>query len=249
MTNSKELVSVIMPSFNSATCIERTIRSVQAQTHANWELLITDDCSTDNTVEIVESLAKSDARIKLSRLPNNSGAAVARNEAIKRAKGRYIAFLDADDRWLESKLEAQITFMQQHSVALCYSAYHTIKDGSRVNTFIPPASIGYKDLLKTCSIGCLTAIYDVQYVGKRYMPLIRKRQDFALWLDILRDGTVAKGLKKPLAEYTLGGGISQNKLKVLQYQWSVYRDVEKLSLLTSCYYFFCYGINGLIKYR
>lgn len=243
-----QLVSVIMPSFNSADTIIDSIESVLAQSYPHWELLISDDCSTDQTFELIRVYAERDSRIKIEKLTKNGGAGKARNSAIARAKGRYIAFLDADDIWYARKLEKQLAFMQHEGIALCYSAYDRFDSKDERDSFYPPESTSYNELLKSNVIGCLTAVYDREHCGTRYMPAIRKRQDMALWLNILKDGHQAKAVMEPLANYRLDGGISHNKLRVLSYQWQLYRDVEKLSFLKALTVFIHYVIRGLRKH-
>lgn len=245
------LVSIIAPAYNCSSYISNTLHSVLRQTYQHWEILVVDDCSTDDTVACVQHFVEKDNRIKLIQLSENSGAAVARNKGIEYAQGQYIAFLDSDDLWLPNKLEEQIHFMEQNNVALSYTAYHLIDEsGEQMGAFIPPEKLNYHDLLKTCSIGCLTAMYDVKKIGKVYMPLIRKRQDYGLWLKILKEIPEAQGMIKPLAQYRLrADSISSNKFAAAQYQWKIYRQVEGLSLFESCYYFCHYTVNGFRKYK
>lgn len=245
------VVSIVMPAYNSAEFIKASVLSVLAQSFTDWELIIVDDASTDNTVDVVEQLQQSDSRIKLIRLEQNQGAAIARNTAITAATGRYIAFLDCDDLWLPDKLTRQLEAMAQHQCALSYSAYHVINEsGERLTTFVPPQQVSYGDLLRTCSIGCLTAMYDTQLLGKVTMPLIRKRQDYGLWLKILKQTPVAFGITEPLAEYRQReNSISSNKLKAAQFQWKIYREVEHIGWLRSVFYFINYAIAGVLKYR
>ncbi len=247
----QELVSIITPSYNSSKYIEETINSVLHQTHQNWEMIIVDDVSPDNSNQIIEQYIQKDRRIKLIKLEKNSGPAIARNTAIKKAKGRYIAFLDADDLWKSEKLEKQIKLMQENDLAFTYSSYDLIdKDGTNLGTFITKEEISYKEMLKTCSVGCLTAIYDTQKLGKLYMPLILKRQDYGLWLKILKEIKMTQGILEPLATYRiLEHSVSSNKFKAAQYQWKIYREVEKLNIFASIYYFVHYAINGIIKYK
>lgn len=218
----KELVSIITPSYKSEKFISQTIESVLAQTYQNWEMLIVDDASPDNSNEIIEEYCKKDSRIKLIKLEKNSGPAVARNRAIEEAKGRFIAFLDADDLWKPEKLEKQIKFMKEKDCALSYSAYETMsEEGVPQNKFLnPPLKISYEDLLKSNYIGCLKSIYDIQKVGKVYMPLIKKRQDYGLWLRILKKTEFAYGLNEPLAIYRImSDSVSSNKFKLLRFNY------------------------------
>lgn len=243
------LVSIITPSFNSANYISNTIDSIVSQTFVEWELLIIDDCSTDNSIEVITEWCKKDSRINLIQLLENSGAAVARNSGIEAAKGRFIAFLDSDDKWLPSKLEKQLKFMQKNNYDFTYTAYNKVTpDGTILGEMGVPNKLQYSDLLKKCEIGCLTAMYDTARLGKIYMPLIRKRQDLGLWLKILKKTKYAYGLNNVLASYTVrDGSISSNKRQAAAYTWKLYRDIEKLPLPEALYYFAYYAINGVLR--
>lgn len=249
--NNLDTVSIITPSYNCESHISETIESVILQSYQNWEMLIVDDCSVDESRSRILEFTKKENRIKLIQLSENGGAAVARNKAIELATGRYIAFLDSDDKWKPKKLEKQIAFMQKTGIAFSYTAYDVIdEEGTKMTEFIPPKSLTYHDLLKTCSIGCLTAVYDTQQLGKVYMPLFRKRQDYGLWLDILKKTPEARGILEPLAEYRIRkDSISSNKINAAKYQWSIYRDLERLNFLKTLYYFIHYTINGMRKYK
>jgi hypothetical protein len=247
----KELVSIITPLYNSEKLISETIESVLAQTYKNWEMIIVDDCSTDNGVNIVNKYQKNDDRIKLIKLSKNSGAAVARNTAIKNADGRYIAFLDSDDLWYPKKLEKQIEFMKQNNYFFTYTNYQKMSEsGELINEIVKsPRKLVYKKALHTNYIGCLTAIYDKKKLGKVYMPEIRKRQDYGLWLKILKqvDGY---GLNKNLAYYRVReNSVSSNKLNLIKYNWQLYRDIEKLSIFRSSYYILYTIMLKLLKLK
>lgn len=246
-----KLVSIITPSYKSERFISQTIESVLAQTYQNWEMIIVDDMSPDNSNDIIEQYIQKDTRIKLIKLDKNSGPAVARNRAIKEAKGRYIAFLDADDLWHKDKLEKQIKFMNDNDLSFTYSSYDLIdEDNSNLGRFITKDEITYHSMLRTCSVGCLTAIYDTMKLDKVYMPDILKRQDYGTWLKILKNIKSTKGISEPLATYRiLNNSVSSNKFKASIYQWKIYREVEKLSLAKSMYYFVQYAYYGLRKYR
>jgi len=233
------LVSIITPSYKSEKFISQTIKSVLAQTYQDWEMIIVDDVSPDNSNEIIEEYCKKDSRIKLIKLEQNSGPAIARNRAIEEAKGRYIAFLDADDLWKSDKLEKQIKFMEEKNCALSYSAYETMsEEGVLQNKYInPPLKLSYKDLLKSNYIGCLTAIYDTQKIGKVYMPSISKRQDYGLWLKILRKTDFAYGMDEPLAIYRImSNSVSSNKFKLLKYHYKLFTEFENISFIKTLYY-------------
>jgi teichuronic acid biosynthesis glycosyltransferase TuaG len=246
------LVSIITPSYNSSEFIEETINSVLNQTYTNWEMIIVDDVSADNSIEIIQKYIKINSKIKLIELENNSGAAVARNTAIKAAKGRFIAFLDSDDLWLPEKLEKQINFMLKNKYEFTYSFYDLIDEANIKygKTFEAQTEATYKGLLKTCTIGCLTAIYDTKEIGKIYMPLIRRRQDYGLWLKILKKIPKAYCFNESLAIYRKRqDSISSDKKKAALFQWKIYREVEKLNIFSSIYFFIHYAINGFKKYK
>lgn len=242
-------VSIITPLHNVEKYIVATIESVLKQTYLNWELILVDDASIDRSYEIVTDYVARDSRIKLFRLSDNCGAAVARNTAIEAAKGRYIAFLDSDDLWLPEKLEYQLAFMQENNYPFSFSAYERIDENGLTLGFVGvPEKVTYGQMLKTSVIGCLTAMYDTAYFGKVYMPLIRKRQDYGLWLKLLKQTDFAYGLQIPLGRYRVRtDSISSNKLNTATYNWRLYRQVEKLSFLASCYYFSHYALRGLLR--
>jgi glycosyltransferase involved in cell wall biosynthesis len=243
------VVSIIMPSYNSAATIINSIKSVQKQDYSHWELLITDDCSTDNTVELVRQLAKDDQRITIEVNSVNSGAGFSRNQSIIRSKGKYIAFLDADDLWLPRKLSTQVKYMEQTGAVFSYTAYQKFSSTGPGGVIIPPAKVTYSQLLRGCVIGCLTVMFNAEVLGRQTMPLIRKRQDMALWLQLLKLCKVAYGIPEVLANYRTDSGMSQNKLNAACYQWRLYRDVVGLDLFKSIWYFCWYAMNGFIKYR
>ena len=242
------LVSVIMPAYNAEKYISESIESVLTQSYQNWELLITDDRSKDNTQQIVEEYCARDKRIKLFINKENGGAGVARNNSIEKAEGRFIAFLDADDQWLPEKLTKQIAFMLENNYKFTFTAYQKLESGQLKGSVTPPESINYRKLLSSNVIGCLTAIYDTELLGKIYMPLIRKRQDMGLWLNILKQVPKAYSIPDILALYRVDSGMSQNKLEILKWQWMFYRKELGLSILYSSRLFFLYFIKGILKY-
>ena len=245
-----DLVSIITPVYNSERFVEATIKSVQSQTYTNWEMILVDDLSTDNSESVIKKLQESDSRIKYIRLKENSGAAVARNTAIENARGRYIAFLDSDDLWKINKLEKQINFMKEHKYGFTFTSYELMsEDGKNLNKIVQvPQKINYDGLLKNTIIGCLTVVVDRNLVGDFRMPLLRKGQDTATWLKILRNYPYAYGINENLANYRLvQGSISSNKIGALKRTWNTYRNVENLSLIKSLYVFSCYIINAIKK--
>lgn len=237
--NKNPLVSVIMPAHNAAAFISESIGSVIAQTHSNWELLIIDDASFDKTPEIIEGFVQKDKRIKVHRLPANQGAGFARNIGIKASGGEFISFLDADDLWKQQKLEIQLKFMQENNVQVCFSSYELISEaGKNLQRQVTAlAHLPFKKLLRANYIGNLTGIYDAQKLGKIYCPLIRKRQDWGLWLLAVRKAGGARGIQKTLASYRVRkGSISGNKKEMLKYNFQVYRKVLKFSALKSYFW-------------
>lgn len=246
---SSHLVSIIMPAYNSAHMIVSSIDSVRQQDYSHWELLITDDGSTDSTVELVQQLADIDPRISIEVNPVNSGAGFSRNQSINRSKGKYIAFLDADDLWLPNKLSTQVAYMEQTGALFSYTAYQKFSDAGLGGVIMPPTRVTHHQLLKGCVIGCLTAMYNAEVLGRQTMPLIRKRQDMGLWLKLLKLCDEAHGIPEVLAQYRTDSGMSQNKLNAARYQWRLYRDVVGLNLLQCSWYFCWYAVNGFIKYR
>ncbi|MDF1877897.1 glycosyltransferase family 2 protein [Sulfurimonas sp. SAG-AH-194-L11] len=246
-----DFVSIITPSYNSQRFISQTIESVLAQTYQNWEMLIVDDLSADDSNVIIEKYIKKDNRIRLIKLEKNSGPAVARNRAIEDAQGRYIAFLDADDLWMPEKLQKQIAFMSEKKLALSYTAYDLIdEEDKNMGSFKPPRSVTYKSMLKTNSIGCLSAMYDTKYLAKVYFPDIIKKQDFALWLKILKSTDTAEGLTESLAIYRIRKvSVSSSKVKNSLFVWKIFRRYEELNVVKSIYYFIYYTLNGLLKYK
>ncbi|WP_179009489.1 glycosyltransferase family 2 protein [Winogradskyella forsetii] len=242
MSLNKPLVSIVTACYNSEKYISDTINSVLNQTYQNWELLLVDDCSTDASISIIRSFEKADKRIKVYKLTENSGPAVTRNKAIKEAKGRFIAFLDSDDRWLPDKLEKQIAFMLAKGYSLTHTGYELIDEsGKTLNKIIRPTTVlSYNDMLYSNKIGCLTAVYDQKQLGKIYMPLLLKRQDYALWLKILKTGEKAYGLSEILSQYRkTESSLSSNKINLIRWNWKLLREVENMSFIKSAYYLTC----------
>lgn len=230
------IVSVIMPSHNVENFISQSIESVFNQTFTKWELIVVNDCCSDATPTIVERYLE-DARIILINNKENLGGAGSRNIAIAAAKGRYIAFLDADDIWLPDKLEKQIAFMEQHEIGFSFTGYSTITEGGELMDKIEvPSRLNFSKLLKHNYIGCLTAIYDTEPFGKIYMPLVRKRQDFALWLELLKRFDYAFGLNENLGYYRVrAGSLSASKTDAFMYYWRVLRQVGECNRFSASY--------------
>ena len=245
-------VSIIMPSYNSEHYISKTIDSILSQTVQDWELIIIDDCSSDNSNKVINSYISKCSQIKLIQLEKNMGPAFSRNRGIKEAQGRYIAFLDSDDVWMKHKLEKQLAFMQEKNAAISFTAYNLIDEKQnllKIGVFEIPLKVNYSQLLKNNVIGCSTVIYDTNKLKKILFPEIKKRQDYALWLLILRKVDYAYGLNEPLTDYTLReNSVSSNRFIAAYYTWKVYKDVEKLSLFKSCYYLSNHLLKGVKKY-
>ena len=232
------LVSVITPFYNSEHYISECIDSVICQTYSHWELILIDDGSSDNTLSIVQSYVDNDSRIQVNGLVSNAGAGMARNKGIEMARGNYIAFLDSDDKWHPQKLARQLAFMQKHQYPFTYTAYYKLNLKGHPREVAALPVVTYSRALYKNPIGCLTVIYDVRYFGKQYMPVVRKRQDFGLWLKMLKK-TDARGLNEYLAYYrSRSNSISFYKLGLLKHEWTLYRKVEKLSFSKSVFYLF-----------
>jgi glycosyltransferase involved in cell wall biosynthesis len=227
------LVSIITASYNCSKFIAETIESIQAQTYTNWELLITDDCSTDSSREIIRTYAEKDARIRLICLSVNSGAGVARNTSIEQAQGRFIAFCDSDDRWLPYKLEKQLDYMTRNNVDACYSSYLTCDEQGDIRGIVVAyKSINYKEICRDDSIGFLTFIYNAERVGKVYMPSLRKRQDWAYKILLMQKAPLAYGVLDALAIYRIRtNSLSNNKRKLVRYNVRVYKEVLHYSTI------------------
>ena len=233
------LVSIITPTFNSELFIKDTFASITSQTYTNWEWIVVDDSSSDGTFTILEHFKLLDDRVKLFQNETNMGAAVSRNKAIEKASGRFIAFLDSDDLWSNDKLEKQISFMNETKIAFSYSAYSIIDETGKDTKKIidPPNKLDYPTLLKENQIGCLTAIYDQEILGKCYMPLIRKRQDYGLWLSVLKKTPYAYKVPGVLAVYRIRNeSVSSSKINLLQYNYRLFREFENLSVFKSVYF-------------
>lgn len=246
-----DLVSIITPAFNSERTISETIESVLAQTHQEWEMIIVDDCSEDGTRDIVKRFAEKDERIKLVELKMNSGVANARNVAIRKATGRYIAFLDSDDLWEAEKLLKQISFMLKKKCSFSYTAYEIVdaEGNSLKKTVFATEKQDYKKLLKQNTIGCLTVMIDRVEISNIEMPLM-KHEDFATWLDILKEGYVAYGLNESLGKYRkLDDSVSANKFKTIGWVWKIYREHQNLGYFRSSYYLIHFVTRSALKYK
>ena len=246
-----ELVSIITPVFNADRFIEETIRCAQAQTYKRWEMLVLiDKGTTDRTAEIVLKIASEDERVKLVDVPGGRSVQQARNHGFKVARGRYVAFLDADDIWLPTKLEKQLKLMRETGAVLSYTYFRRLSvDGSQVGALHrAPDRMTYPSLLINNSIGSPTPVVDQSKTGVLVMETNR-HEDYALWLKIVRAGHLALAVPEDLARYRIvPGGRAARKDVNLVRRWHVYRDLEKLSIPASCFYWVCYLFVAMTKY-
>ena len=235
------LFSIVTPMWKGAALVGATIESVLAQSFSDWELIVVDDCSPDEGAgaRVVERYANQDNRIQLIRATVNRGSSGARNQAMEAARGRYLAFLDSDDLWMPDKLDRQLAFMQENDYAFSCTAYEQIeKEGSSLNRVIKTVKkTGYDRLLLDCPVGNSSVMYSVAKMGKFQVPNIRKRNDDALWLTMLKKEKYIWGMPDVLMRYRIRkNSISSNKLSVVKYHWILYRDIEHLSVLRSVFH-------------
>lgn len=231
----KDLVSIIMPSYNTARYISESIESVLSQTYTNWELIIVDDCSTDNTDDIVKPYLE-DNRIKYLKNEKNSGAAISRNYALREAKGRWIAFLDSDDLWLPQKLEKQIEFMEKNNYSFSYTAYEQIDEASQnLNIQVwGPKKINKRGQYNFCWQGCLTVMYDAEKIGLIQIEDLKKNNDYAMWLKVIKKANCYL-LGECLAKYRIRkGSISRHsKHKLIKHHYILYKEGEHKNAFSS----------------
>lgn len=239
-----------MPNYNGARYIGQAIESVMNQSFCNWELLIVDDKSKDNSIEIIKSFVKDDLRVSLFILDDNKGVSFARNLAISKSKGRYIAFLDCDDLWKPEKLVKQLELIKKEC-ALIYSSYELINgDNVKIGSLkIKFNYLSYNDMLRNNYIGCLTALYDTKIVGKMYMnENLKSHEDLLLWLKILEKSNIAFGCEEILASYRIAeNSLSSRKIKQASNHWGFLRSVLKIAFFPSLYFFSIYSLNSISR--
>lgn len=242
------MVSVIMPTYCAGNYITEAVISVLGQIYDNFEILIIDDCSPESYWTFVDDLAMLDERIFIYRLKENSGAAIARNYGISKARGRFIAFLDDDDIWYSHKLSVQVELLLS-GAPFVFSGYDLLlENGVKFGHRSVPDWVDYKSSLVHNVIGTLTAVYDTEYFGKVLMPPIRKRQDLGLWLALLRSCERAYSVQDTLGGYRVrDNSISANKIDASRYTWKLYREVEEMPLMRALYYFLQYAGLGLLR--
>lgn len=231
------LVSIIMPSYNTASYIKQTIQSVLDQTYTNWELIIVDDCSTDNTNEVVDTIK--DCRIHYFKNEKNSGAAISRNKALREAKGQWIAYLDSDDLWMPEKLEKQIKFMEENGYVFSYTNYEEIDvDGYKTGVKVTgPKKITKTGMFNYCWPGCLTVMYDANKIGLIQIEDIKKNNDYAMWLKVCRKADCYL-LDEILGQYRKGrvGSVSTHSIRtMIGWHYKLYREAEDMGILSSLF--------------
>ena len=244
-----KLVSIITPAYNCKATIGQTYSSLLSQTFSDWELIIIDDHSTDDSFESIKELTKDDKRVVILQTPKNSGTAVARNIGLKHAKGQYITFLDSDDLLDPDYLEKQLAFIKDNGPLI--SAGYRRKAEHTCTDFFVPDVVDYKLDLKGNPISCLTTMYDRTVIGERYFPEnLQKCEDYVFWLNILRDGFVCKGNPEVLATYLIrDGSKSRNKFKLIKYMHIVYHKTQGINWFKSWFYVIRWAFYGKKKYK
>lgn len=247
----EEKVSIIVPVYNAEKYIRETVDCVKAQTYENWELVLVEDGSTDESLCILETLERQDGRIRVVR-QENGGAAKARNHGLSKATGRFVAYLDADDLWSSDKLEKQLAFMKKKEAAFSFTGYEFADEKGKGTGKIVrvPAELCYKQALKNTTIFTSTVIFDTEKIAKEklFMPMI-KSEDTALWFKVLREGVTAYGLNENLVRYRRPAkSLSSNKLEAVRRIWQLYRKAEGLSIPYS-FYNFCFWAVRAVKRR
>lgn len=248
--NRNDLVSIITPAYKAGRFVQATIASVQAQSYQDWEMIIVDDCSPDDTLDAIAAAAGSDPRVRVLRQEKNAGPAAARNAAIRAAHGRWIAFLDSDDLWLPNKLERQLQFHGDRNCKLTFTSFRRINiDGTVTGRLIPvPERLDYRQLLGNTAIATSTVLVDRDATGDFEMKPIYY-DDFGCWLDLLRSGGLAMGLAEDLMRYrVVGQSVSRNKRNSALQVWKTYRQIERLAVVPSAWYFANYAVRGYLKY-
>lgn len=248
-----ELVSVVVPVYHAEKYIEETMECVRAQTYAAWEMLLIVDGPEDPTVEMIQKyLDKTgENRIRLFIQEKNQGAALARNRGVAEAKGRYIAYLDADDLWKADKLEKEVQFMQEKNAAFAFTGYEfadeTGKGTGKVVSV--PEKLTYKEALKNTTIFTTTVMFDTEKIDKSMLEMPNmKSEDTALWWKVLRNGYIAYGLDENLVYYRRPSvSLSSNKIIAIKRIWNLYRQAEKLSIPYSCYNFCFWAVRAVIR--
>ena len=250
ITQEQPLISVIMPAYNAEKYIEAAVQSVRSQTYTNWELLILDDCSTDDTAKIAGTFAEMDSRICLLRNSQNVGVARTRNRGIEVAAGQWVAFLDSDDVWHKEKLEKQLAVVSCTDADIVYCSYSLMNENAgHLSDFIVPETTSYNDMLKESVLSCSTVLLRRSILMQHSFSAAYYHEDYALWLELLRSGYRAAASRQVLADYrVVKGSRSNDKLRSARNRWTIYRKVEKLSWQKSVNAFAAYAFHGLVKH-
>jgi teichuronic acid biosynthesis glycosyltransferase TuaG len=243
------LVSIITPVYNTADTVLETVASVRTQTFSDWEHILVDDCSTDESAAVIEAASREDSRIRLLHMPVNTGPVIARNKAIETASGRFIAFLDADDLWLPQKLECCLEWMMRHGYDFIYHDYrHMSHDGSRVGKLVRgPEELTLEALHTRRGTGCLTVVIDRNTIPVLRVPQISPyhAEDFVMWSQLIASGHTGHRLPQDLARYRLSRkSRSGNKLQSAMNTWNLYRKFSKLSLCRTALWWLQYAWNA-----
>ena len=245
----EKLVSIITPCYNSEQFIEETFRSIKNQTYSNWEWIIVDDCSIDNSLKIIQNF--NDKRIKLLNNERNLGASNSRNKALNEANGTYITFIDSDDLWEPNFLEETINYLKYNDEILVYTSYKRVDENLNrlLDDFIAIDKVDTKRILLNCPIPMLTSIYDSSKIGKIYFPDVDLREDHAMWIELLSKIKYARAIEKSLGIYRIrANSVSRNKFKIGVKQFKLYYDHLNLGLFVSLFYTGSWALNGLKKY-
>lgn len=245
------LVSVVVPVYNASRFLSRTINSVLAQTYQNFEIIIVDDCSTDDSLSIAQNFAKQDSRIQLLHNPKNIGVAETRNRGINEAKGEYIAFLDSDDVWLPQKLERQMALAKRTDADIVYCSYEFIDENDKRlrRPFVVPERTDYSQMLSSSVIGCSAAMIKTETLSDYRFDSAYYHEDYVLWMQLLRMPLTAVGEREVLSQYRqVVGSRSYAKLFSARKRWEVYRKVLHEGRIRSAFFFLRYAVNGVVKY-
>ncbi len=257
----EKLVSIITPMYKGAALVGQTIESVLAQSYKTWEMIIVDDCSPDNGAgaAVVQSYADKDSRVKLICAKVNRGSSGARNQAMEIAKGQYFAFLDSDDIWHADYLSTMMKYIERNddkTVAIYFSSYRRMNskcDAELLKPYIFEGKRTFKQLLRHCPIFPSAAIVDTSKLPQKIYfkeELKALRDDYAYWLDIMKNGLCAMGYKDVLVDYRMrDDSMTASKTKMIKPQWKIYRKVLKMNVFSSAWYLFCWGMNGVLKYK
>ena len=246
------LISIITPVYNAEKYIREVYQSITSQTHTNWEWIAVEDCSTDQSWTVLEEIAKSDLRVRLFRNNQNSGAAAARNTGLENTLGEYIAFLDADDKWVETKLEKQLQFMKVNNVAFCCHNYDMIDEaGAFIKPIKVPNRVVLNDLVAYNPLGISFVMIKSELgIKTRFDASLKRRQDWVFWYHLIQQADVCLSLPDVLGSYRKDSihSISKNKVHMALLQWKMYRTYFHLNFFKSVISFIKYAVYGITKH-